>query len=97
MRTLRRRAVELLHDEWKRSGEAAVGSEDIYRRLRKEGWEVPDYELKELWELLVAERQVRAAPALDAEATRQHGDRRISWVNPDILEETLGVEGGAGF
>lgn len=97
MRTLRRRAIELLRDEWEGGGEAAVGSEDIYRRLREEGWEVPDYELKELWELLVAERQVRAAPASNTGATRQHGDRRISWVNPDILEETLGVEGGAGF
>jgi hypothetical protein len=74
-------------------GEAAVGSDDVYRRLIEEGWEVPDYELKELWELLVVERQVRAWPAVDAEATRQHGDRRITWVNPDILEEMLGAGG----
>lgn len=44
MRTLRRREIELLRDEWERGGEAAVGSDDVYRRLREEGWEVPDYD-----------------------------------------------------
>lgn len=97
MRTLRRRAIELLRDEWKRGGEAAVGSDDVYRRLREESWEVPDYELREFWEFLVAEWQVKALPASGAEAMRQHAGRRITWVNPDILEETLGVERGAGF
>jgi len=97
VRTLRRRAIELLHDEWESHGGAAVRSEDVYRRLTEEGWEVSDYELKELWELLIRERQLEALPALDAEGTRQHGDRRITWVNSDILEETLGAEGGAGF
>jgi hypothetical protein len=97
VRTLRRRAIELLLDEWKGGGEAAVRSEDVYRRLTDEGWEVPDYELNELCELLVVERQIKALPALDAKAMRQHRDWRITWVNPDILEETLGAEGGAGF
>jgi hypothetical protein len=37
--------------------------------------------------------QIIALAGFDAEAARKHGERRITWVNPDILEETLGAEG----
>jgi hypothetical protein len=40
VRTLRRRAIELLHDERESHGEAALRSEDVCRRLTEEGWEV---------------------------------------------------------
>ncbi len=44
----RRRAIELLHDEWESRGTAALRSENVYYRLTEEGWEVPHYEQKEL-------------------------------------------------
>ena len=93
MRTLRRRAIEVLRSEWEKRGGSELRSADVHRCLTDEGWEVPDYELRELWEILKDERQIKGPPpATDGDAVRLHGNRRITWVNPDILEETLGAK-----
>lgn len=85
-KTFWRRAVEMLHEESKEAQQ--VESKNVYRRLRDEGWEVPDYALDNLWKQLADRGQIRGPAMLGRDEIARHGNRIITWVNPDILEDT---------
>ena len=97
MKLVEQRAVELIHDEWrklkesKERGEAVeqgLRTERVYRRLVEEGWDVPAYMLNKLWESLVAFGRIRGQRVDDGGGMKLHGAMLITWVSPDLLEET---------
>ncbi len=105
MTTFTRRAVQILSEEWEQWQEQRTekiergeqvdyfNSEAVYRRLADEGWPIPDYALDELWKELKQNEQIQGTGFLDADKWKMHGNWRFVWINPDILDETLYLEG----
>ena len=97
MKIVEQRAVEVLYDEWqelqerKERGEAVeqgLSTERVYQRLLEEEWDVPAYMLNKLWESLAAFGQIRGQRLDDGGGIKLHGAMLITWVNPDLLENT---------
>ncbi len=91
------RAVEVLYDEWQKlqerreRGEAVeqgLRTERVYQRLLEEEWDVPAYMLNKLWESLAAFGRIRGQRVDDGSGMKLHGAMLITWVNPDLLEDT---------
>ena len=91
------RAIEVLHDEWqkfqakKERGEVVeqgLRTERVYRRLLEEEWDVPGYMLNKLWVSLAAFGQIRGQKVDDGDGMKRHGAMLITWVNPNLLEDT---------
>lgn len=98
MTTFTRKAVQILSEEWERWSDTPppkdyLRSQVIYERLVAEGWDVPDYALDELWEHLRDTEQIRGPRFMGRDGWRMHGNRQFMWVNPDILDDTLYLEG----
>ena len=98
MTTFTRRAVQVLSEEWERWQEQPgpkdyFNSEAVYRILVDEGWPIPDYALDELWKELKENEQIEGRDFMGRDAWKQHGNWRIVWVNPDILDDTIYLEG----
>lgn len=97
MKMVEQRAVEVLYDEWrelqerKERGEAVeqgLRTERVYQRLLQEGWDVPPYMLNKLWESLAAFGRIRGQRLADGGGMTLHGAMLITWVNPELLEDT---------
>ena len=84
---LETRVKEIILEEWERRG--PFESEVIYNRIIEEGWEVPDYYLRDLlYRFLNALGMINFTfrRPRSEEANRKHGDIKIRNVNPEEFD-----------
>lgn len=83
-RTLAEKVREVICDEWTGEG-GTLESVVVYRRLLKEGAEVPDYAMSAVLNAFRVGGLITVPPRDPREEeVRKHGDLSINDVNPDL-------------
>lgn len=80
--------MQLLHEamQERENPRENVSSDVVYDRLIAEDWQVPDYALQHLWELLTF-HDLAGGMLTHHRGEEQHGAYTFQWTAPNIIEE----------